>query len=117
MIVNDLENSNFVVGNGISIKEAMSIITTNHRGCVVVVDDNRHLVGTLSDGDIRRTLVKDVSLLSTIENAVNRNPIFLVENQADLVEAAKKIFSSRPGIHLVPVINENNLLVSLVVQD
>lgn len=117
MIINNFENSNFIVNDGASIKEAMSIITTNHRGCVVVVDENRHLMGALSDGDIRRVLVKGVNMISTIDNAVNRNPIFLKESQLNWESEAEKIFSSYPGIHLVPVVDNNNLMVALVVQE
>jgi CBS domain-containing protein len=117
MITNDLENSNFVVSHDISIKEAMSIITTNHRGCVVVVDEHKHLVGVLSDGDIRRSLIKGVSMLSNIENTINRNPIFLKNDVPNLEEESDKIFSSRPGINLVPVVDNDNILVSLITQN
>jgi len=116
MIINDLENSSFVVNSGVSFKEAMSIITSNRRGCVLAVDENNHLIGVLSDGDIRRALVKGVSILSSIENAINHNPIILKKEHGN-IEEAEKIFTEKIFINLIPVVDSDNVLVYLIVRD
>ena len=100
MFINNFENSNFIISNDVSFKEAMSVITSNHRGCVIVVDENNHLVGALSDGDIRRALVKGTTMLASIINAVNSNPVFLKKEERNLEEQANKIFTERIAINL-----------------
>ena len=117
MFINNFENSNFIISNDVSFKEAMSVITSNHRGCVIVVDENNHLVGALSDGDIRRALVKGTTMLASIINAVNSNPVFLKKEERNLEEQANKIFTERIAINLIPVVDSDNKLISLIVRD
>ena len=50
---------------------------------LLVVDDNQALIGTLTDGDIRRYILKGQDLSGTIENAYNRDPIFLFQKDLD----------------------------------
>ena len=47
---------NFVITKNKTIKEAMRLINLNQHKCLVVVDKNNKLLGTLSDGNIRRAL-------------------------------------------------------------
>ena len=55
------ELSRFLVGPDVSIREAMPGLTYT-RGFAVVVDESRRLLGTLTDGDIRRAILADVDL-------------------------------------------------------
>ena len=50
-----------------TIYEALIKIDNNKKGFLLVIDENNRLVGTLTDGDIRRGLLKRVSLDDNIE--------------------------------------------------
>jgi predicted transcriptional regulator len=63
---------------------------------------NKKLIGTLSDGDIRRSIIKGYNLESSINNIYNKKPIFVYENEIDK-KKIKKIFLKKK-IHLIPVI-------------
>ena len=39
----------------------------------IVVDGDFKLLGTLTDGDIRRGLLNDIPLTSTVDNVMNRS--------------------------------------------
>ncbi len=52
----------FLIAPQESIREAMLRIDRNAKGIVVVVDDDRRLLGTITDGDIRRSILAGVDL-------------------------------------------------------
>jgi dTDP-glucose pyrophosphorylase/CBS domain-containing protein len=45
-----------------TVREAMECIDRNHHGIALVVDDSGRLVGTVTDGDIRRAMLASVAL-------------------------------------------------------
>src|SRR2546427_10043269 len=45
-----------------SIRKAMECIDRNARGIAIVAHDDRRLIGTLTDGDIRRAILAGVDL-------------------------------------------------------
>ena len=49
-----------------TIKEALKIIDSGAMRIALVVDSNNKLLGTLSDGDIRRGLLKNLSLVDLL---------------------------------------------------
>lgn len=42
---------------------------------LLIVDPDRHLLGTLTDGDVRRALLRGLSLGSRVEDAMSRTPM------------------------------------------
>ena len=47
-------------------KEVLNKINENALGIVFVVDDKGHLIGSISDGDIRRAMLKGMNLEDSI---------------------------------------------------
>ena len=56
----------------VSIKDAMRIIENQH-GFVVAVNKSRKVTGVVTDGDIRRGLIKKVSLDDKLSVCMNTN--------------------------------------------
>ncbi len=54
---------------------------------VLVVDENDRLVGTVTDGDIRRGLIKHIALSSAVTNIMFKNPTVALAE-----ESKKKCF-------------------------
>jgi len=67
------QNSSYVVMENVSLEEAMAAITLNQRGAVVVVSGKGTLLGILSDGDIRRALLRHATLITPIAKIINPN--------------------------------------------
>ena len=84
------------------IVEAMQKIDENSKGLLFIVDENRRLVGSLTDGDIRRWLIKTGSLRTDISQARFRQPRFL---QQDAVGNAQMIMNSEE-LTALPVIDD-----------
>lgn len=60
---------------GTTIRDAVGAIEKGRQGIAVIIDDQGLLVGTVTDGDIRRSILAGCDLDSALEKAMNRNPI------------------------------------------
>ena len=79
------------------IKNAIEILSETSRRIVLVTDSDLRLFGTVTDGDIRRALLRGLSLESPISEVVNRKPIVVPENISR--EAVLKIMSANKSLH------------------
>lgn len=65
-----------------TVVEAMEQLDANAKGILFVVDEKKRLRGVLTDGDIRRWLLKTGNLKGCIGQFMNKNPKFLYETEA-----------------------------------
>jgi len=57
------------------ILEALQIIDSESLRTALVVDDEFHLLGVVTDGDVRRGLLKSLSLSSPVSSVMNTHPL------------------------------------------
>lgn len=95
-----------------TIREAMKVLDKTAEKVLLVVDAENKLVGTLSDGDIRRDILKRQKLSDSIEKAYNRNPFFVFETDINK-EEIKTLFTVQK-INLIPVLNSNRQVVDYI---
>jgi len=93
-----------------TIKEALKIIDSGAMRIALVVDTNDKLVGTLSDGDIRRGLLNNLSLTDTIESIIFKTPTVctISDSKEKILEIAvtKKIYQ-------IPIVDHNGKVVGI----
>lgn len=56
------------------IREAVARIDESSTGIALVVDSDRRLLGTITDGDVRRALLAGVGLEHSVQLLVNTKP-------------------------------------------
>lgn len=103
-----------IILNSFTILDALNRINNIHEGPLVlfVVNSENKVIGSLTDGDIRRALIKGISVTETVEKAVHRNFNFLRKNVNDDV---KNIHIQRElKMKLVPVLDENNQIYEII---
>lgn len=81
---------------------------------VLIVDENMELVGTVSDGDIRRGLLKGLTFASPVLEVVHRNPL-VVPPEVDR-ELVKKLMAANK-IQQIPIVNPQRQVVGLRLWD
>ena len=57
------------VGPHCPIRDVITTINRNAKGIALVTDDERRLLGTITDGDVRRALMENVSLDSPVSHS------------------------------------------------
>lgn len=94
-----------------SIKQALKKMDESAEKILFIVDSYDKILGAVTDGDIRRWILKGQSLNENISKAMNKNPVFLKEGYS--VKEAKKFMISRK-IECLPIIDDNKKIVSAV---
>ncbi|MDH0433379.1 nucleotidyltransferase family protein [Aeromonas caviae] len=67
--------TNVLIAPNKSIREALILINNEALRIALVVDDEKHLLGVLTDGDVRRALLKNTSLSASVVEVMNPHPI------------------------------------------
>lgn len=100
--------------DGANLQDA--ITSLNASGCqiVLVVRDDDTLVGTLTDGDIRRGLLRGLTLTSPIASIVQRDAL-LVTPEFDRDMVLQLMTANR--VHQLPVVDERRRVVGLHLWD
>ena len=93
-----------------TIKEALVLIDKGSMQIALIVDENEKLLGTLTDGDIRRGLIKGLDLNSSIETIIFKTPtvVKISDTKEDILQIAlvKKL-------HQIPVIDDNGKVIGI----
>jgi CBS domain-containing protein len=92
-----------------SIRTAMEKIDRNKHRVVVVVDDGDAVLGTVSDGDIRRAFLHDVMSIAPVTEIMQLNP--QVTTETDRALRAALIRERR--VTVLPVVTEDNRLIDV----
>lgn len=93
-----------------TIREALQIIDSGAMRIAIVVDKDDRLIGTLTDGDIRRALLNNLSLDSCIEPIM-----FKVPTVATLSETKETILKKalEKKLHQIPIVDEENRVIGI----
>ncbi|MEI6080153.1 MAG: CBS domain-containing protein, partial [bacterium] len=93
-----------------TVKTALKKLDKSAQKVLVVVDSEKHLLGTISDGDIRRYILRGDSLDNNIEGVYNTKCTSFKE-ETFVESEARKIFAEKK-IELVPLLDQDNRVVS-----
>ncbi len=104
--------SEFIVEKDITIKEAMERITENKKGIVFVTEGGK-LIGTLSDGDIRRAIVRGTSLYAPIDKFLNVSYIFTTA----VTEEELLALSQKTKTTVIPIVDRENKVKRIYFRD
>lgn len=93
-----------------TIFKALKVISDGGYQIALVVDKNRRLLGTLTDGDIRSALLKGQRLHGSIKSIFSKKPIVAKKNYTEK-QLFKLAFANK--IHQIPVIDENRIVIDM----
>ena len=95
-----------------SIKSVLELLTDLGSNLTLfVVDDGKKLIGVITDGDIRRGLLKNIQLSQPVCEVMNTNFSFLFENQITI----EKLNEFRSlGILLIPIVSQTKEIFKII---
>ncbi|CAM3815343.1 D-glycero-alpha-D-manno-heptose 1-phosphate guanylyltransferase [Vibrio aerogenes CECT 7868] len=93
-----------------TIRDALEIINREALRVVLVVDQEQHLIGVVTDGDIRRGLLSDLSLDDVVSGVMNTSP---VTARKDTSRKALVALMEQKGILSVPLLDDTGMIVGL----
>lgn len=95
-----------------TIREAMEVLDKTAEKVLLVVDDKQVLIGTLTDGDIRRHILKARNLSGTIQDAFHPDPIFILQENVD-PDKIKEVFLENK-IDLIPILDQDRKVLDFI---
>jgi len=96
---------------GHTIKQALKQMDVLGEKTLFVADDHGKLLGTVTDGDIRRWILKGKSLEENISRPMNQNPKILKQDYDQ--EEAKKLMVELT-LECLPVVDDDNRIISAI---
>ena len=97
---------NITVSPDITIRQAMKALDKTAEKCLLVVDENKKLLGTLTDGDLRRSILSGAKFSADISECYNKKPTILI-NEKFTQEEAKQILRDKK-LDLIPIVNDKH---------
>lgn len=93
-----------------TIKDALEIIDSGDMRIALIVDENYKLLGTISDGDIRRAFLKGASIDDNIEDIIHKN--FTYAKVGDSKEKIIKL-AKYNQVYQIPIVDEDFVLTGI----
>ena len=103
-----------VISPETTLREALSRIDSSGAQLAIVIDSKGRLRGTLSDGDIRRALLRDVDLSITTAEIMNSKPIV-----ADAACPRQEVLALMRSnvLHHIPLVDEDGVVLQVITLD
>jgi CBS domain-containing protein len=105
-----------VISETVIMKEALEKMGQSHLGIACIVDDKNILLGILTDGDIRRKLLKVQKPLSAllVDDALEHAIVLPMTTHSDMTLKAAIVLMGDKKIWDFPVVNSQGVLVGLL---
>jgi dTDP-glucose pyrophosphorylase len=99
------------LGSDATLRDAMRVLDQTSVQIVLVVDADARLLGTCTDGDIRRALLREGELTDPVSTAMNRSPLVAKESEsATNIMARMRLH----GVKQMPVVSAEGRLLDLM---
>lgn len=97
---------------GSSLKEALVRLDILAKDAILfIVDEKGKLIGSLTDGDVRRGLIKGITIDHKVDGIIQDHPRFIRKGEIDI----QKIIEYREGnFRILPVLDKKDIVVNVI---
>lgn len=103
----------FIISDKKNIVEALEKIDTNAKGILFVTDEKGYLTGVVTDGDIRRWLIKTGDLKESVDKVMNNQPKVLYRNDT---EGAHE-YMRKKVVTALPVVTARGIIKDIIFKE
>ncbi len=109
----NFNSEKYVVNDRVSVKSALEKVEENHFGMILTKSKSGKINGLATDGDIRRALLKGITLEDKIFNCTNSEFIW-ADPETSREQLIKRLDSH---IKYIPIINKSGVLKTIISRD
>ena len=106
---------NLIIKKNDNFKKCLQLIKRSGLRGLIVVDDKKKLIGSLSDGDIRKAVLKKYDLRKKIEFIFNKKPIFLFENEYSYQDLKNLFYKKK--LTIIPIVDNSRKVKKIITSD
>ena len=104
--------NNYIISKNKSVKDALKLIDKNGEKTCFVIDDKKKLIGSVTDGDIRRKILKKKENLNQkIHKFCNKKTTFFFQDQIKL-KKIKSVFIKK-RIEIIPILDKSKKIIDI----
>jgi len=112
MLVQDLMIKDVVTAKkDISVKQCIDILFKMHIASIVIIDEDRKIIGVFTERDIIRVIAQDIALNTLLEDVMTTN-VVTVSIDSTFAEAKELMRTYR--IRRIPVVDSEGKLTGLI---
>lgn len=102
----------YLLKQGSTVKEALAQLNFLAKDAIVfIVTEDFKLVGSLTDGDVRRGLLKGVGIENFVDDIIEPNPRFLRKGDRDIT----KVIEYRDNnFRIIPILDKDGTVVNVI---
>ena len=102
----------YTIKENSSIENSLFKLDKSKDKCLVVTNSKQRLLGTLTDGDVRRALINGIDFSHSIKNIYNKRPFYIKkENNKNIIKGVpRNIFEN---YKIIPIVNKKKQLVDI----
>lgn len=97
-----------------NIEKAIKTLNSSTLKIVLITDSSKKLIGTITDGDIRRGLIQGLDLKSSINSIINKEPLTV---KSDIPKKEVLTLMIKRRIQQIPIINGDYEVVGMHLWD
>ena len=105
-----MDINNYIVAHDLSIIDALGRLNICEKKILFLCDDNERLLAAITDGDIRRWILKSGDMSAPVDKIANYNPKYLFD--ADIITA--KNYMLENSISALPILNADKTIKTIV---
>ncbi len=100
-----------LISKNTTVRQALQKLDELRQDAILFVTDNGKLIGSITDGDLRRGFIKGLGFEDEILSFVQPNPEFIYENEFDQnkLETLRK-----KNYKLLPILNRDHIIVDIL---
>lgn len=106
------DQEKFIGTSDLSVVEAMQRIDNAAEGIIFIVDDNGRLIGSLTDGDVRRYIIRTGGLDGNVGQMMHEQVRYILKGE----EYKANKFLKEKSIRAVPVVDENYHIIDIITE-
>ena len=103
---------NILIKKNITILETLVKLQSSQSKCLIVINDQNVLLGTINDGDVRRAILKSAKLNFKILKYFNKKCYFVRQDKLSQIDVKEKF--RKLDINLIPVVDKNKKVIDFI---
>ncbi len=107
-------NQKMIIEEDAKILKSLSVLNQVDNKCLIVVDKKKKVKGTLTDGDIRRAILKNKNFNSAIKKIYNKKFKFFYERNYKINQIISILKNKENHIDAIPILNKYKKLIKIL---
>jgi arabinose-5-phosphate isomerase len=104
--------NNAVISSGLTLKNGIVEMSKKGLGIITIVNNNKKILGVITDGDLRRQLEKGADVYNlVVDNVMSKKPI-TISKESMAIEALQIL--KQKNVSCAPVVDENDIIVGTI---